>query len=105
LSWYFHHLPRPLHRVEVLANHAAQLVVPFGLFAPQPVARVAGLVIIVTQAWLLVSGNFSWLNLITIVLATSALDDTLLRAVLEVDRPDRLGAPGGWAAAAPGGPA
>src|SRR4029453_5442075 len=93
LSWYFHHLPRPLHRVEVLANHAAQLVVPFGLFAPQPVARVAGLVIIVTQAWLLVSGNFSWLNLITIVLATSALDDTLLRAVLPVDPPDRLGAP------------
>jgi hypothetical protein len=100
LSWYFHHLPRPLHRVEVLANHAAQLVVPFGLFAPQPVARVAGLVIIVTQTWLLVSGNFSWLNLITIVLATSALDDTLLRAVLPVDPPDRLAAPAGWQQAA-----
>ena len=100
LSWYFHHLPRPLHRVEVLANHAAQLVVPFGLFAPQPVARVAGLVIIVTQAWLLVSGNFSWLNLITIVLATSALDDTLLRAVLPVDPPDRLAASAGWQRAA-----
>ena len=84
----------------MLANHAAQLVVPLGLFAPQPVARAAGLVIIVTQAWLLVSGNFSWLNLITIVLATSALDDTLLRAVLPVDPPDRLAAPAGWQQAA-----
>ena len=73
LSWFFHHLPARLHRVEVLANHATQLVVPFGLFAPQPVAGAAALVIVVTQAWLLVSGNFSWLNLITIVLATSAL--------------------------------
>ncbi|HZA82321.1 MAG TPA: lipase maturation factor family protein [Actinomycetes bacterium] len=100
LSWYFHHLPRPLHRVEVLANHAAQLAVPFGLFAPQPVARVAGLVIIATQAWLLVSGNFSWLNLITIVLATAALDDTLLRAVLPVDPPGRLADPAGWQQAA-----
>src|SRR5688572_8810364 len=69
LSWWFHHLPKPLHRVEVLGNHFAQLVVPFLLFAPQPVASVAALVIIVTQSWLLISGNFSWLNAITIVIA------------------------------------
>jgi hypothetical protein len=103
LSWYFHHLPRPLHRAEVLANHATQLVVPFGLFAPQPVARVAALVIVVTQCWLLVSGNFSWLNLITIVLAFAALDDTWLRAVLPVDPPAALAAPAGWQRAAVAG--
>jgi Lipase maturation factor len=100
LSWFFHHLPRPLHRAEVLANHATQLVVPFGLFAPQPVARVAGLAVVVTQAWLLLSGNFSWLNLITIVLAASALDDTLLRAVLPVDPPATLADPARWEQAA-----
>jgi hypothetical protein len=100
LSWFFHHLPRPLHRAEVLANHAAQLVVPFGLFAPQPVARVAALVIVVTQAWLLVSGNFSWLNLITIVLACAALDDTMLRAVLPVSPPATLADPARWQQAA-----
>jgi hypothetical protein len=100
LSWFFHHLPRPLHRAEVLANHATQLVVPFGLFAPQPVARVAALVIVVTQAWLLVSGNFSWLNLITIVLACAALDDTLLRAVLPVGPPAILADPARWQQAA-----
>ena len=33
LSWFFHHLPKPLHRVEAAGNHFAQLVVPFGLFA------------------------------------------------------------------------
>jgi hypothetical protein len=96
LSWFFHHLPRPLHRAEALANHATQLLVPFGLFAPQPVARVAGLVIVATQTWLLISGNFSWLNLITIVLAAAALDDTLLGAVLPVDPPAALAAPAGW---------
>jgi hypothetical protein len=100
LSWFFHHLPRPLHRVEVLANHATQLVVPFGLFAPQPVARVAAVIIVVTQTWLLVSGNFSWLNLITIVLACAALDDSLLRAVLPVDPPAALADPARWEQAA-----
>jgi Lipase maturation factor len=100
LSWFFHHLPRPLHRAEVLANHATQLLVPFGLFAPQPVAGVAALAIVVSQAWLLVSGNFSWLNLITIVLAAAALDDTLLATLLPIDPPAALADPAGWQQAA-----
>jgi Lipase maturation factor len=100
LSWFFHHLPQRLHKAEVLANHATQLVVPFGLFAPQPVATVAALVIIVTQTWLLVSGNFSWLNLITVVLATAALDGRFLGAVLPVDPPATLAVPAGWQQAA-----
>src|SRR5205823_758428 len=78
LSWYFHHLPKRIHRLEVLGNHFAQLVAPWFLFAPQPVATIAGIVIVGTQAWLLVSGNFAWLNLITIDLAVSAFDDAAL---------------------------
>ncbi|MCQ9163331.1 lipase maturation factor family protein [Arthrobacter sp. STN4] len=73
LSWWFHHLPKPLHRAEVLGNHFAQLVVPFFVFAPQPVATVAAAVIIATQCWLVLSGNFAWLNVITIVAAFSAV--------------------------------
>jgi len=82
LSWYFHHLPKRFHRLEVLGNHAAQLVVPFLLFFPQPIASFAGIVIVATQSWLLLSGNFSWLNLITIVLAAMAFDDATIGAVL-----------------------
>ncbi|MFG1930800.1 lipase maturation factor family protein [Mycobacterium sp. NPDC048908] len=73
LSWFFHHLPKPLHRVEVAGNHFAQLVVPFALFAPQPVASVAGAIVIVTQLWLVLSGNFAWLNWLTIILGCSAI--------------------------------
>ncbi|MFH8798623.1 lipase maturation factor family protein [Streptomyces sp. NPDC017936] len=73
LSWFFHHLPKPLHRVEVAANHVTQLVVPFLLFAPQPVATAAASLMILTQLWLVLSGNFAWLNWITIVLAVPAL--------------------------------
>jgi Lipase maturation factor len=76
LSWFFHHLPKPLHRIEVAGNHFAQLVVPFGLFTPQPGASVAAVIIVVTQLWLVTSGNFAWLNWLTIVLACSAIDQS-----------------------------
>ena len=74
LSWFFHHLPAPLHRVEAAANHVTQLLVPVCLFLPQPVAGVAAGIIVVTQLWLVASGNFAWLNWLTIALALSAVD-------------------------------
>src|SRR5438552_5228511 len=73
LSWYFHHLPKPLHRIEVVGSHFAQLAAPVLLFLPQPIAMFAGLVMAVTQSWLVLSGNFAWLNLTTIVLCASTL--------------------------------
>ncbi len=84
LSRYFHHLPRPLHSVEVTANHFVQLVVPFGLFAPQPIAAVAGGLVILTQLWLFASGNYAWLNLITLSLAVVTLPDDVLRNLVPV---------------------
>lgn len=81
-SRYFHHLPKPLHKVEVIGNHFAQLVVPFFLFFPQPVGSLAAAIIIVTQLWLVVSGNFAWLNWLTILAAAAALSDDALAAVL-----------------------
>ncbi|MFD3991517.1 lipase maturation factor family protein [Streptomyces sp. NPDC058583] len=86
LSWFFHHLPRPLHRVEVAANHVVQLFVPFLLFTPQPVATIAAGLMIATQLWLVLSGNFAWLNWITIVLALSVVDASPVTG--EHPRPD-----------------
>ncbi|GGI04447.1 lipase maturation factor family protein [Egicoccus halophilus] len=77
-SWWFHHLPAPLHKVEVAANHVTQLLLPFLLFLPQPFAGIAGVAVLATQGWLVVSGNFAWLNLVTMVLATAALPDAWL---------------------------
>jgi hypothetical protein len=87
LSWFFHHLPKPLHRFSVLFSHYVQLVVPFGLFAPQPLASVAGGLAIVHQVLLVLSGNYSWLNWLTIVLGFSALSIPCPPAVLLQARP------------------
>ena len=82
LSWFAHHLPDRFHRVETLGNHVVELGVPFLYFAPQPVAAVAGAVTIGFQGWLVVTGNFSWLNALTIVLAVATFSDGILGAVL-----------------------
>jgi Lipase maturation factor len=93
LSWYFHHLPKVLHRAEVGANHFVQLVVPFALFAPQPIATVAGILVIVTQGWLVLSGNFAWLNALTIILAFSALSGGFVDRILPGDPVPATGEP------------
>ncbi|MDT5023264.1 MAG: hypothetical protein QOG47_172 [Mycobacterium sp.] len=96
LSWFFHHIPKPLHRVEVAGNHVAQLVVPFGLFAPQPVASIAGAIVVITQLWLVASGNFAWLNWLTILLGCSVIDTSSLAAVITVPSRPALVDPPLW---------
>lgn len=86
LSRRFHLLPGPLHRIEVAGNHFAQLVLPFLLFAPQPIASIAAALIILTQLWLVLSGNFSWLNVLTMLLAVSAVGDAEVGALVPAFR-------------------
>lgn len=96
LSWFFHHLPRPLHRVETAANHFAQLGAPLALFAPQPAASVAAGVIVVTQLWLLASGNFAWLNWLALLLALTAVDGGRAADVLALPQSPEPAGPPGW---------
>jgi lipase maturation factor len=79
LTWYFHWLPAPVHHAGVIINHLVELGLPFLLFAPQPVAGIAGLVTIAFQLVLIASGNLSWLNWLTIVLAIPTVPDGWLR--------------------------
>ena len=77
VSWFFHWGPQWTKSGGVLFNHVAELIVPFGYFFPQPVAAIAGLITIAFQLTILVSGNLSWLNFLTMVLAISTLNDAV----------------------------
>ncbi|NUP11407.1 MAG: lipase maturation factor family protein [Polyangiaceae bacterium] len=87
LSWHFHHLPKRAHRAGVVFSHFVQIVAPFGLFFPQPVASIAGAFIILHQLMLIVSGNYAWLNWLTVVLGLTAFGDGVLGAVSPIDVP------------------
>jgi hypothetical protein len=87
VSWFAHHLPARFHRLGVVGNHVVELAVPFLYFAPQPFATAAGVATIGFQAWLLFTGNFSWLNALTVVQAVATFSDGVLTAVAPVAAP------------------
>jgi hypothetical protein len=74
LSSFFHWLPTGFHTAGVAFNHVVELGVPFAYFLPQPFAGIAGLMTIAFQGTLILSGNLSWLNWLTIVIAIPTLD-------------------------------
>jgi hypothetical protein len=88
LSWYFHRLPLAMHKAGVLFNHLAELIAPFGVLLPskwtwlRAVRLSAAVIIVAFQFMLILSGNLSWLNWLTIVIAVSAFDDGFLAHVL-----------------------
>lgn len=90
LSRQAHLKPRWWHRCEIFGNHAVQLAMPFLLFLPQPVASIGATLIILTQLWLVVTGNYAWLNWATIILAAGALGDRTIHAVFPA-LPEDLG--------------
>ena len=66
-----------------------QLVLIWGIFLPQPWAAMAGGAVLLFQGMLILSGNLSWLNYLTGILALACFSDPLL-PFLESLRPDVL---------------
>lgn len=79
LSWYSHWAPQWFNKAGVAFNHFAELIVPVFFFLPQPIAGIAGLITIIFQISIIVGGNLSWLNWLTLILAFSTLDAKFLR--------------------------
>ncbi|WP_262425693.1 lipase maturation factor family protein [Brachybacterium sp. Z12] len=79
LSRIAHLAPRWWHRLEVLGSHVVQLGVIWLILLPQPIASIAALLVILSQLFLVVTGNYAWLNWLTILLAFSAISDSFLR--------------------------
>lgn len=78
LSLYFHRLPALLHQAGVLFNHAVELVAPFFVLGPRRGRIAAGIAIVAFQVVLILSGNLSFLNWLTLVVALSCFDDGVL---------------------------
>lgn len=81
LTRYFHWMPPKWHRFEVLINHFVELVAPWLLIIPclpVPWRRAAGLIQIAFQSILILSGNLSFLNWLTLIPAIYCLDDAFV---------------------------
>ncbi len=82
LSRTLHFMPAWFQRMGVLYNHFVELLVPWFAFWPRMVRHTAGVLMLSFQVMLIVSGNLSFLNWLTIVPILACFDDSLLRRVL-----------------------
>ena len=82
LSRALHFMPHWFHRLGVAFNHVSELVASWFAFAPRLARHVAGGVLLAFQIFLILSGNLSFLNWLTIVPVLACFDDSLLGRVL-----------------------
>ncbi len=75
LSRWFHFLPRIMLKMGVWFNWLAELVAPWFIFWPRIGRHIAGVVIVLLQIILILSGNLSFLNWLTIIPALACFDD------------------------------
>ncbi|KAH9362854.1 hypothetical protein HPB48_015183 [Haemaphysalis longicornis] len=79
LSYYLHQSPPFVHKLEVLGNHIIELIVPWFMFLTRPFRLACGIIQISFQVILIMSGNLSFLNWLTILPSIPYFDDAALR--------------------------
>ena len=82
VSRYLHFAPHWFHRLETAWNHFVELAVPWFSFGPRLARHIAGILLVSFQILLIISGNLSFLNYVTIIPFLACFDDTLLRRLL-----------------------
>jgi hypothetical protein len=82
LSRWFHFLPHWILKGGVLFNFLAELVAPWFAFYPRIARRIAGAIMVLFQLALILGGNLSFLNWLTIVPALACFDDGLWAKLL-----------------------
>ena len=78
VSWWLNAMPRWFHVAGVAFNHFVELIAPFLVLGPRRVRLFAGICFVAFQLILIISGNLSFLNWLTIVPALACFDDRSL---------------------------
>jgi hypothetical protein len=82
ISRYLHFAPHWFHKIETLWNHFVELIVPWFSFGRRHARHIAGVLLVTFQVILIISGNLSFLNYITIIPFLACFDDTFWRRIL-----------------------
>uniref|UniRef100_A0AAA9RV78 Lipase maturation factor n=1 Tax=Bos taurus TaxID=9913 RepID=A0AAA9RV78_BOVIN len=94
-AWFAHHLPVWLHKLSVVATFLIEIAVPPLFFAPVRRLRLAAFYSqVLLQVLIILTGNYNFFNLLTLVLTTALLDDTHLAAKSSTSRRKRM--PSSW---------
>jgi hypothetical protein len=86
VAYYAHHLPTWFHKISVAGVFFIELVVPFFIFLPRRFRIFACYAFILLQSSIILTGNYTFFNLLTILLCLFLLED---RDILKIF-PQRL---------------
>lgn len=93
LAWFAHHLPEWWLKASAAAVFVIELVVPFFYFLPRRPRMMAAWLTIALQVAILLTGNYNFFNLLTLVLCLALFDDRALGRVAPRRAPPRRRAP------------
>jgi predicted DCC family thiol-disulfide oxidoreductase YuxK len=86
LAWYAAHLPPSVLRFATGGVFLVELLLPFLIFCPRRLRFLAAHGILLLESCILITGNYNWFNLQTVLLCLLLFDDAALRKYL----PQRL---------------
>ena len=82
LAWYAHHLPAAVLSACTAATLTIEVGVPFLIFCPRRLRSVAAYGIVFLETLIIITGNYTFFNLLTIALCLVLFDDAALRKAL-----------------------
>ncbi|MBA2727644.1 MAG: lipase maturation factor family protein [Parachlamydiaceae bacterium] len=84
LAWYAHKLPISMHKFSTALMFFIELAVPFGIFGPEWMRMIVFALFAGLQLMIWATGNFSYLNHLTLALTTILLGNTILEHWFEI---------------------
>ena len=82
LGWYVHQLPEGFQKASVIGMFAAELVVPFVIFAPRRLRTIGCIGLVGLQMLIILTGNYCFFNLLTLALCLLLIDDVTWKGLL-----------------------
>jgi predicted DCC family thiol-disulfide oxidoreductase YuxK len=81
LAWYAARLPAGVLKTATGAMFFVELILPFLIFSPRRLRVASAVGILALQSCILLTGNYNWFNLQTMLLCLPLFDDAALRRI------------------------
>jgi lipase maturation factor 1 len=82
LAWYAAQLPPSLLKFTTSVTFFVELVLPFLIFCPRRLRQIAAFGFLLLQSGILITGNYNWFNLQTMLLCLPLFDDAAIQNIL-----------------------
>ncbi len=79
ISYYIDKLPLFFDKLALIFTYFCELIVPFFIFFPRRLRRFSGVLLIIFQILIILSGNYGFFNILTIIICITLFDDQFFK--------------------------